>query len=78
MMSGRPLIRNWWKDSEDAIAHPQSYALMENFHMNDGRVLTDQLSTYLIQTVLEVPDKVEPVIVELPEPPGSLGNARHG
>jgi hypothetical protein len=47
-MSGKPLICNWWKDSEGAIVHTQIYALMENFQIKDGRVLTDQLSTYLI------------------------------
>jgi len=31
MMSGRPLIRNWWKDSEGVIVQAQGYALMENF-----------------------------------------------
>ena len=41
--------------------------------MKDGYVLTDQLSTYLIPTVLDVPDVVEPVIVEVPEPRGPWG-----
>ena len=58
---------------EGAIAQAQGYALMENFQMKDGRMLTDQLSTYLIPTVLDVPDTVEPVIVEVPEPSGPWG-----
>ena len=58
---------------EGAIAQAQGYALMENFQMKDGYVLTDQLSTYLIPTVLDVPDEVEPVIVEVPEPRGPWG-----
>jgi len=58
---------------EGAIAQAQGYTLMENFQMKDGRVLTDQLSTYLIPTVLDVPDVVEPVIVEVPEPRGPWG-----
>lgn len=41
--------------------------------MKDGSVLTDQLSTYLIPTVLDVPDEVEPVIVEVPDPRGPWG-----
>jgi len=58
---------------EGAIVQAQGYALMENFQMKDGYVLTDQLSTYLIPTVLDVPDVVEPVIVEVPEPSGPWG-----
>lgn len=58
---------------EGAIAQAQGYALMENFQMKDGYLLTDQLSTYLIPTVLDVPDVVEPVIVEVPEPHGPWG-----
>jgi CO/xanthine dehydrogenase Mo-binding subunit len=58
---------------EGAIAQAQGYALMEDFQMKDGYVLTDQLSTYLIPTVLDVPDVVEPVIVEVPEPRGPWG-----
>ncbi len=58
---------------EGAIAQAQGYALMENFQMKDGYVLTDQLSTYLIPTVLDVPDEVEPVIVEVPDPRGPWG-----
>ena len=58
---------------EGAIAQAQGYALMENFQMKDGYVLTDQLSTYLIPTVLDMPDVVEPVIVEVPEPRGPWG-----
>jgi CO/xanthine dehydrogenase Mo-binding subunit len=58
---------------EGAIVQAQGYALMENFLMKDGRVLTDQLSTYLIPTVLDVPEAVEPVIVEVSEPRGPWG-----
>jgi len=58
---------------EGAIAQAQGYALMENFQMKDGYVLTDRLSTYLIPTVLDVPDVVEPVIVEVPDPRGPWG-----
>jgi len=36
-------------------------------------VLTDKLSTYLIPTVLDVPRKVQSIILELPDPQGPLG-----
>lgn len=58
---------------EGAIAQAQGYALTENFLMKDGRVLTDQLSTYLIPTVLDIPDEVEPIIVEVPDSRGPWG-----
>lgn len=58
---------------EGAIVQAQGYALMENFQMKDGRVLTDQLSTYLIPTVLDVPEKIESEIVEVPDPRGPWG-----
>lgn len=58
---------------EGAIVQAQGYALMEDFQMKNGYVLTDQLSTYLIPTVLDVPQVVEPVIVEVPDPRGPWG-----
>jgi CO/xanthine dehydrogenase Mo-binding subunit len=58
---------------EGGVVMAQGYALQENFQMKDGRVLTDQLSTYLIPTVLDVPDAVESVIVEVPDPRGPWG-----
>ncbi|WP_322805867.1 xanthine dehydrogenase family protein molybdopterin-binding subunit [Thermanaerothrix sp.] len=58
---------------EGAVVQAQGYALLENFIMKDGYVLTDQLSTYLIPTVLDVPEKVEPVIVHVPDPRGPWG-----
>ncbi len=58
---------------EGGVVQAQGYALMENFQMREGYVLTDQLSTYLIPTVLDVPDLVEPVILETPDPRGPWG-----
>jgi len=58
---------------EGAVIQAQGYALMEDFQMKDGYVMTDQLSTYLIPTVLDVPDLVEPIIVEIPDPRGPWG-----
>ena len=36
-------------------------------------MLTDQLSTYLIPTILDIPEAVEPVIVDVPDPIGPWG-----
>ncbi|MFZ5818653.1 MAG: xanthine dehydrogenase family protein molybdopterin-binding subunit [Chloroflexota bacterium] len=58
---------------EGAVVQAQGYALMEDFKTKDGHVLTDQLSTYLIPTIRDIPGKVETVIVEVPEPNGPWG-----
>ncbi len=58
---------------EGAVVQAQGYALMEHFQVKGGRVLTDQLSTYLIPTVLDVPQEVEPIIVQVPDPRGPWG-----
>ena len=58
---------------EGAVVQAAGYANMENFVQRDGRVLTSTLSTYLIPTVLDVPGKVESVILEYPDPNGPWG-----
>ena len=58
---------------EGAVVQAQGYAMMEEFKTKDGRVLTDQLSTYLLPTILDIPEKVESVIVEVAEPNGPWG-----
>ncbi|MDI6768236.1 MAG: xanthine dehydrogenase family protein molybdopterin-binding subunit [Anaerolineales bacterium] len=58
---------------EGGVVQAQGYALMENFITRDGYVLTDQLSTYLIPTILDIPDAVDSVIVEVPSPIGPWG-----
>ena len=58
---------------EGAVVQAQGYALLEDLKVKDGRILTDQLSTYLIPTILDIPDQVESVIVEVPDPNGPWG-----
>ncbi len=58
---------------EGAVVQAQGYALMEDFKMHEGRVLTDQLSTYLIPTVMDIPGDVKSVILEFPDPRGPWG-----
>jgi len=36
-------------------------------------VLTDQLSTYLIPTILDIPEQVDSVVVEIPDERGPWG-----
>ncbi len=58
---------------EGGVVQAQGYALMEDFKTRDGQVLTDQLSTYLIPTIKDIPEKVESVILEIPDPVGPFG-----
>ncbi|HNA87821.1 MAG TPA: xanthine dehydrogenase family protein molybdopterin-binding subunit [Anaerolineales bacterium] len=58
---------------EGAIVQAHGYAVMEEFKTRDGRVLTDQFSTYLLPTIWDIPEKVESVIVEVPDPNGPWG-----
>jgi CO/xanthine dehydrogenase Mo-binding subunit len=58
---------------EGAVVQAQGYAVMEDWKTKDGRVLSDQLSTYLIPTIWDIPEKVETVIVEVPDPNGPWG-----
>src|SRR5574341_1117953 len=58
---------------EGAVVQAQGYAIMEDFQMREGRVLTPYLSNYLIPTILDVPHNVKSVIVEHPDPLGPWG-----
>ena len=58
---------------EGAIVQAQGYAVLEDWKTKDGLVLTDQLSTYLIPTIWDIPEKVETVLVEVPDPNGPWG-----
>jgi CO/xanthine dehydrogenase Mo-binding subunit len=58
---------------EGGVVQAQGYVLQENFITRGGYVLTDQLSTYLIPTILDIPEHVESVIVEIPDERGPWG-----
>ncbi|MBI3150538.1 MAG: xanthine dehydrogenase family protein [Chloroflexi bacterium] len=58
---------------EGAVVQAHGYAVLEEYKTKDGRVLTDQLSTYLIPTIWDIPEKVESVLVEVPDPNGPWG-----
>lgn len=58
---------------EGAVVQAAGYALMENFVQKDGQVLTRGLSTYLIPTILDIPEQVESLILEYPDPIGPYG-----
>ncbi len=58
---------------EGAVVQAQGYALLEDYKTKDGQVLTDQLSTYLIPTIWDIPEKVETVLIEVPDSNGPWG-----
>ncbi|MHB8776227.1 MAG: xanthine dehydrogenase family protein molybdopterin-binding subunit [Anaerolineales bacterium] len=58
---------------EGAVVQAHGYAVVEDYKTKDGKVLTDQLSTYLIPTIWDIPEKVESILVEVPDPNGPWG-----
>ena len=58
---------------EGAVVQAVGYTVLENFVQKNGLVETQHLSTYLIPTVLDVPDQVRSVILEYPDPIGPWG-----
>ncbi|MEW5872117.1 MAG: molybdopterin cofactor-binding domain-containing protein [Chloroflexota bacterium] len=58
---------------EGAVVQAAGYTILENFIEEAGVVQTQHLSTYLIPTVLDVPDQVKAMILEYPDPIGPWG-----
>jgi len=58
---------------EGCIVQAAGYSILENFITQNGKVLTDKLSTYLIPTILDIPQKVNSIILEYPDKNGPWG-----
>ena len=58
---------------EGCVVQAAGYAILENFIQKDGYVLTNMLSNYLIPTVLDIPEEVESIVMEMAEPNGPYG-----
>ena len=58
---------------EGAIVQAQGYAVQENFLQPGGVVQSAHLSTYLIPTILDIPDHVESILHEVNDPRGPWG-----
>jgi len=58
---------------EGAVVQAAGYAILENFVQENGYCLTPGLSTYLIPTILDIPDQVNSIILEYPDPIGPWG-----
>jgi len=58
---------------EGAVVQSVGYTLMENWKKKDAKALTDRLSTYLIPTVMDIPDVTQSVILEEADAIGPFG-----
>ncbi len=58
---------------EGCLAQAVGYALLENFIVHEGQVVTRHFSTYLLPTALDMPVEIVPVILELADPNGPFG-----
>lgn len=58
---------------QGGIVQAQGWSLIEDFITDNGRVLTDRFSTYLIPTTLDVPVELDTVLIEKPDPLGPYG-----
>jgi CO/xanthine dehydrogenase Mo-binding subunit len=58
---------------EGAVVQAAGYALLENFIQKNCVALTTTLSTYLIPTILDIPQSVESQILEYADPLGPFG-----
>ncbi len=74
MMSGKAINPQQVRGQiEGAVVQATGYAILENFIQKDGYVQTPHFSTYLIPTVLDVPEQVQSLILEYPDPIGPWG-----
>ncbi len=58
---------------EGAVAQAHGYAVTERLVTENGKILNPHLSTYLIPGIGDIPERVESVILEIPDPRGPWG-----
>lgn len=58
---------------EGAVLQCSGYLLMEDWKVKDGYALSKHFSSYLIPTVLDIPDETESILYEHPDPIGPFG-----
>ncbi len=56
-----------------AVAQAHGYALSEDLVVRDGHIVNPRFSGYLIPGILDMPERVEPVVLELADPLGPWG-----
>jgi CO/xanthine dehydrogenase Mo-binding subunit len=58
---------------EGGVVQAHGYALMENLQVKDGRITNPYLSQYLIPGIKDIPERVDSIIMEIPDPIGPWG-----
>jgi CO/xanthine dehydrogenase Mo-binding subunit len=58
---------------QGAISQAQGWTLLEDFVTEDGYLRTKSYADYLIPTVYDVPDEIQPLVLEIPDPQGPYG-----
>jgi CO/xanthine dehydrogenase Mo-binding subunit len=58
---------------EGGVSMGQGYALMEEFIQQDGYILTANLHDYLVPTILDAPEEIVSLFVEVPDSQGPWG-----
>jgi CO/xanthine dehydrogenase Mo-binding subunit len=58
---------------EGGLAQAIGWVTCENFVIREGKILTPNLSTYLIPTTADMPERMESIIMEHPNPIGPWG-----
>lgn len=58
---------------EGAIVQASGYAVLENFIQDNGYVKTDSLATYLIPTIMDIPEETSIKILEIADSIGPAG-----
>jgi CO/xanthine dehydrogenase Mo-binding subunit len=58
---------------EGAVVQAAGYTLLEKFIQENGFVKTDSLGTYLIPTIMDIPEKTDSIIIEEADPIGPAG-----
>ena len=71
---GKAINRNLIEGQiEGAVVQAQGYTLMEHLISDEGKIRNPFLSTYLIPTVADIPERVHSIILEYPDPLGPWG-----
>lgn len=58
---------------EGAVVQAMGWALLEDFVVQQGRIQSDRLSTYLVPTVRDIPASIQTILIETPDPIGPFG-----
>ena len=57
---------------QGAVAQGLGYALLEEFVVNEGRIITNNLATYILPTAVDLP-QMETIFISLTEDEGPFG-----